>query len=350
MKKTFNVCTVLLGIGLLGLLIHQIGYRELIHEMAQLGWGLVPLVLIEGVADIFHTVGWRYCLSGPHRKFSFIRLFRINLAGTSINYLTPTATVGGEIAKGVLLSQKEGGTEAASGVIIGKLSQALAQILLVSAGSILTLWGVKMPPGAWPAMLVSSAILLSGVIGFLLVQKNGKLGAVVRWVVARKIGGARLANAAHQITEVDRALQAFYRERPMDLPLSIMWRMVAYGMGIIQSWYFFYLVTGESHLRAAAGIWFLGTWFDLLSFAIPLGIGVQEATRVIAFNALGFQSVMGLAYGIMLRLEQIFWAGVGLLNYVAFLTEKNTGNPVPVVQSAVDGRAFPLREVEEEEC
>ena len=74
----------------------------------------------------------------------------------------------------------------------------------------------------------------------------------------------------------------------------------------------------------AAGIWFLGSWFDLLSFALP-NIGFLEATRVVAFRALGFQSALGLAYGIALRLEQIFWAGVGLLIYTTLLVKKEEG-------------------------
>jgi len=75
----------------------------------------------------------------------------------------------------------------------------------------------------------------------------------------------------------------------------------------------------------AAGIWFLGSWLDLLSFPLPYNIGVLEATRVIAFRALGFHSALGLTYGITLRLEQIFWAGIGLLLYTTLLAEKGDG-------------------------
>jgi hypothetical protein len=71
----------------------------------------------------------------------------------------------------------------------------------------------------------------------------------------------------------------------------------------------------------AAGIWFLGTWFSLLSFALPIDLGLMEATRVIAFVIFGMQSSLGLTYGITLRLEQIFWAGVGLLIYAVLAVQ-----------------------------
>ncbi len=92
--------------------------------------------------------------------------------------------------------------------------------------------------------------------------------------------------------------------------------------GTIQAWYFLFLLTDHASLKTAAVIYFLGSWFDLLAFAIPLNMGVQEATRIVAFKVVGLGSVMGLAYGLTLRFEQIFWTGIGLLSYTNLLSEQ----------------------------
>lgn len=328
--KRFHTISVVLGIALLALLIWQIGVGELWNELTLLGWGLVPLVLIEGVADIFHTLGWRHCLSEVHRALPFFRIFRIRLAGYSINYLTPTATLGGEVTKGTLLTLDQGGAGAVTGVLIGKLAYTLAQLLFVSLGSMIILWGIPLPGELWPAMLASSAVLATGVLGFLLVQKYGKLGALVRWLVERRVGGKFLRSASQHITEVDDELRAFYGNRPGDLPIAMFWHTLGLTCGIVQTWYFLFLLTDHASPAVAAGIWFLGSWFDFMTFAIPLGIGVQEATRVIALKAVGFDLVMGLTYGVTLRLEQIFWAAVGLLCYATFLPAKPKGELLPM--------------------
>jgi hypothetical protein len=319
--KRFHTLSILLGVVLLAFLIWEIGPGQLWHELTLLGWGLAPLILIEGVADLFRTYGWRFCLSGPHRSLPFLHLFRIRMAGISINYLTPTAGLGGDVTKGALLALNHRGPEAATGVIIGKLSEALAQLLFVVVGSIAILRGIKLSAGVWAAMLAGTVLLGGGMIGFLAVQKYGKLGVVLRWLVARRVGGQILEKAAHHITEVDEHLRLFYRERPMDLPLSMFWHIVGMACGIVQAWYFLFLLTDHPSLLMAGGIWFLGSWFDLLTFVLP-NIGFLEATRVVAFKALGFQAALGLTYGITLRLEQVFWAGIGLLLYVTLLAEK----------------------------
>ena len=319
--KRFHTLSILLGVILLAFLIWEIGAGQLWRELTLLGWGLAPLILIEGVADLLRTYGWRFCLSEPHRSLPFLHLFRIRMAGISINYLTPTAGLGGDVTKGALLSLNHRGPEAATGVIIGKLSEALAQLLFVVVGSIAILRGIELSAGVWAAMLAGTVLLGGGMVGFLVVQKYGKLGAVLRWLVARRVGGQILEKAARHITEVDEHLRLFYRERPMDLPLSMFWHIVGMACGIVQAWYFLFLLTDHPSLLMAAAIWFLGSWFDLLTFVLP-NIGFLEATRVVAFRALGFQAALGLTYGITLRLEQVFWAGVGLLIYISLLAEK----------------------------
>jgi Lysylphosphatidylglycerol synthase TM region len=320
--KKFHTFSIVLGSALLLILIWSIGIKVLWHDMVLLGWGLVPLVLIEGVAELFHTVAWRHCLSGPHRFLSFFQIFRIRMAGGAINYLTPTAALGGEVTKGALLSLGHRGPEAATGVIIDKLAYASAQLLFVVTGSVIILWGIDLPEDVWAAMLSCSGLLGAGILGFLVVQKHGKLGAVVRWMTARKLGGKALSKATQPINEVDHALRLFYKKHPWDLSLSMFWHTVGMACGIVQSWYFLYLLIEKPSFLMAAGIWFLGSWFDLLSFAVPFNIGILEASRVLVFKILGFHYALGLVYGVMLRLEQLFWAGIGLLFYATLLAKK----------------------------
>jgi hypothetical protein len=327
--KKFHAVSILLGLGILAFLVRQIGFQELLREIVLLGWGLVPLVLIEIVADALHTVGWRHCLPEPLRSLPFSRLFRIRLAGYAINYLTPTATLGGEVTKGVLLSMNHTATGAFQGVVVGKLAYSIAQTLFVSLGSIITLYGVSLPRGVWPAMLMGSALLAIGIFGFLVAQRFGKLGAIFRRLSGHRQSGGYLALAARKATEVDNELRLFYQRQPLELPIAVLWHMTGMACGIVQAWYFLSLLTDKASLQVAAGIWFLGGWFDLMTFAVPFGIGIQEGARVFALKAVGFEPAMGLAYGLTLRLEQILRTGLGLVFYTTLLSEKSVAEMAP---------------------
>jgi len=116
------------------------------------------------------------------------------------------------------------------------------------------------------------------------------------------------------MTEVGRALQRFFRTSPWDALQSVSWHFVRTIWGAIPTLCFLALTVGPS-LPTAGSIVVLGTWFDLVAFALPVDIGVQETTRVLAFRIVGFSSGLGLAYGAARRLQQLFWAGIGLALY-----------------------------------
>lgn len=323
--RKFHIGAIGLGIALLVILIWYIGPAALLRDLKLLGWGFVPFVLIEGVAKVLHTAGWRFCLSEPYRSMGFFRILGIDIAGHSINYFTPTATIGGEVVRGSLLHAIHKGPQAVAGVAIGKITLVLSQIILVSAGAMFFITRIPLPPAGYIAAISVNLLILGGIIGFLLVQKHGLLGAVVRWPAARGIGGRAMIKAADRITLVDRMLVAFYRQHPGRFFLSMLLHFAAMFVDIIRTWYFLWLLAGGG-LYNAAGIWMLANWLDIITFPVPLEIGMQESIRVLAFRAMNYAPSLGLTFGIALRLEQIIWGGIGLLAY-ALLFKHAEGLP-----------------------
>jgi hypothetical protein len=124
-----------------------------------------------------------------------------------------------------------------------------------------------------------------------------------------------MQQAAQGISEVDEALKVFYEQRPGDLLKAVSWHQLGYSVGIFQTWLFFNLMHQEVSWGRAAGLWFLGMWFDLLTFAVPMNTGTLEGTRIVALRAIGYSSLMGMTYGVALRLAQLFWSVFGLAAY-----------------------------------
>jgi len=320
--KKFHLMALVLGVSLLVFLIWKIGPAALWHDFYLLGWGLVPFILMEGVVKIFHTVAWRQCLTHPHSSLPFSRLYNIDLAGGAINYFTPTATVGGEVVKGMLLAAEHQGPGAATGVIINKLSYAISQFATALIGSLIVIRQISLPAYGYWALLAGNLFLGAGLAGFLIVQYQGKLGAALRWLATR-LRLESLKRTVAYITEIDQDLRQFYRDNPRGLWASIGWHLTGFVVSMVKTWYFLSLFTGDNFFTAAA-VWLLATWLDLLVFFIPLEIGLQESIRVMVFSVLGFTTALGLTYGIALRLEQIFWGVAGLGVYWAIMPDSRT--------------------------
>jgi len=317
----FHTINILLGGVLLIVMLWTIQPLELWRDPGGLCGRLLAFILIDGVAGVLFTIGWRKCLSSPHRELPFSPVYRIYLAGNAINNLTPTAALGGELAKASLLSRWHRGPEAATAVIIGKLAHALAQMLVITVGSLTILGKVQLPFHLWLAVVGASVIIGAGIMAFLVVQRAGRLGGILRWLVRRNLGGAPLQRAAGHVNRVDQALKGFYAAHPGGLPSAVCWHMAALACGMAQYWFFFRLFAPDAPLSVVAGVWLVGSWLDLVAFALPHDVGILEGTRVLAFTTLGFGASLGLTYGIVYRFAQIFWGAAGLFLYVTLLSQ-----------------------------
>ena len=330
MKKV-NAALLAVGLAFLIYLVWRMGPGELGRELSALGWGVLYLVLIEGAANLTHTIGWRHCLSKSGERVPLWRLFRINMSGWAINYLTPTASVGGEVSRATLLASTYKGPEAVSSVMLDKLMTGVAHVVLVVLGCLFLFWRVSLPLSLWVAMAVTTVLLTGGLTAFLLLQKHGKMGGLCRWLVQHKLGGRSAEVAAEQISKVDEALKEFYREHPRDLVLSVVWHLVGHLAALLHAWVFLLMLRQPAPLTTVMAAGLLSLWFDLLTFAVPMNLGSLEGSRIVVFKALGCQALLGMTFGVAVRLAQVFWAGFGLVSY-GFMTagraKPRSGRPV----------------------
>ena len=326
--KAFHRFSIILGMILLAVLVWRIGPGSILAELKNIGWWILPLVCLEGVAEGFHTLGWRRCLSATQENEPFHRLLGIKLAGYAMNNLTPTAGIGGEITKAALLAEKGGGAQAAGGVLVGKVTYVLAQLILVIIGSLVTLWFLDVSPALWAAVTLTGGLLLSA-LGFLFVlQKRGRLSSMVGWAGFLPIGETGHRRLRGVLEAVDGELRAYYSRNPYGLYRAMGWYGVGFACYILQIWWFLHAAGVQASFIMAAGLWCLAGWFELVGSVVPLRLGIQEGGRVISLAAFGYTPALGMALAALIRIQELIWGLVGLLIY-PFLCSRESMRRTP---------------------
>src|SRR5438132_7086273 len=128
---------VLLGLGTLslGILVWRVDVNVVRAALLQVGWGLALVLGQEAIAHLLNALGWRFAFPREDAgAFALGELIRLRVAGDAINYLTPTATIGGEVARAAMLSDSRTIDVRATSVIVAKSTQTLAQAFFVTAG------------------------------------------------------------------------------------------------------------------------------------------------------------------------------------------------------------------------
>ena len=97
--KWLETTVLVAGLLLLGVTLQKIGLAGLLRDLSVIGWGLAVILLVESGSVLLNTWGWSFGFPSGERPVVPWRLVAMRLAGDGVNYLTPSATVGGELVR-----------------------------------------------------------------------------------------------------------------------------------------------------------------------------------------------------------------------------------------------------------
>jgi hypothetical protein len=305
---------ILAGAAGFAVLVAQSGTAALVRDLAALGAGVALVVGLAVFEHGLHALAWRRCFAPAHRP-TRMRLLGAHLAGFTVNLVTPTATIGGEVVRGGLLPRTLPATEIAASVTSDRLAMAVADTAIGVVGFLaLVAYG---PFGVATRFAVgaAAALFVLGVAGFLLLQRAGKLAAFLgeRSIVRRVFGSELADRVARASQEVDARLAALHAERPGDFRAALLLHALGTSVGAVQLAVFLAWLGVPFTLGAVAVAFSVAVALDLFSFFVPARLGAQEASRMLAMSVAGLDPARGLSFSLVLRAEQIFWAAIGLL-------------------------------------
>ncbi|RMF85918.1 MAG: TIGR00374 family protein [Nitrospinota bacterium] len=319
--RTVQVILFLLGSAIFLFLWHEIGAGEVWQHIQTLGWtGMLVIVGLAILTHVANTCGWRLTFGEQRRMVSLRRLFGVRLAGEAINYLTPTA-LGGDVFKAILLKGTFPLTRGLATVTIAKLSQTLALGVFILGGvsivgPFLTL-SLRLRMGI-ALSLVGGASLL-GI--FFWLQRRGLFSGSLVLLDRLRIRGKLLGRMQEPARLLDQNIAAFYRHHHKRFWGSVGWFFLGWSVGVIE----IYLILIFFHLPAtlftALAIEVFSTLLNAVLFFIPGKLGVQEGGKVLIFTLLGLDPVHGFSLGIVRRIRELIWVGIGLLILAVYRTE-----------------------------
>ncbi|MGE3540953.1 MAG: lysylphosphatidylglycerol synthase domain-containing protein [Candidatus Tectimicrobiota bacterium] len=308
------LCGVM-GLTLLSGLFWHVGRDGLRHSLQLLGPWLLPFVLLDSLSLWLHTLGWVACFPPAQRRPSLWYLCALRQAGSTMSWATPTATLGGEVAKVLWLETTLSRTQAAASVAIDRASFLAAQVLYLALG-LLCLLGSVVLPQAWRwSMYAALLLLLLGLLACLACQYYGLLSYGLRWLDARHRLPALLQRYTPQVLAFETAMMAYYAAHPWRFLRAVGYHGLALLFDGVQTYVLLLLLLGAQApgLGQALLVAVAVTAIDQLFFFVPAHLGTLEASRFMVMAGLGATPVHGLTFGLVARLHSLFWHGCGFL-------------------------------------
>jgi uncharacterized protein (TIRG00374 family) len=315
--KGFRSLCFLAGLTLLGGMLWHVGLAGLSAGLQVLGLWLVPFFLLDSVSLLLHTAGWAACFPDPQRHIRLWRLCLVRMAGGAINQVTPTADLGGEVAKVLLLGSLLPRAQAVAAVVIDKTSIALAQIGYLNLGTVYVAGHLPLPAGAQRGVHLTTGLIALGLGGFVVCQRYGLLSTLAHGLGGYTYGQAKLHWLSQRLASLDAHLVAYYTAHPWRFGRSLLLHFLAFVFDAIQTYILLCLLLGEGapEFFKAIVVAVAVAILEQIFFFVPGRLGTMEGIRFTVLSALGIGDVYALAFGLVARLHHLFWNGLGLLAY-----------------------------------
>jgi uncharacterized protein (TIRG00374 family) len=316
--RTFRFAFVALGLALLGMVVAHTDLGQVGARLAQLGVaGAAAVLAIYLLAFLLDTCVWLLTFATRKPNLAWlVRLFQIKLIGEAVNNATPLGSVGGEPVKALMLRRYFGIAlrDGAASLVLSKTCMMVGLVLFLSTGFALMLASEDLPR---TMKLVAGAGLLGFSVAIALMV------AVQRYQLATRAGGwlgrgrhgERLKRWLEAIYDMDRQLMEFYSlHLPRFFPAVLLstgnWLLGAVELMVVTAFFGRPLDFADAiAVEALAQLVRAGTFF------IPMSLGAQEGTFMLALGAITGAPPLGLAVAFVRRGRELVWLGLGLLMF-----------------------------------
>jgi hypothetical protein len=269
------------------------------------------------------------------RPVSAPRLLGARLAGDAVNYLTPSATVGGELLRVRLLAPDVAPSLRWASVSAAKIAQSVAQAVFLLLGLAIVVPDEAVTRG-WlgvdgavvVAGLAGAAALASAVVFVRAVDRGFWATAcdTLQWI---KLGWLLPASRAARGQDVDAALVRVGRWRSTGVLACF---VAGWAVGALEIYLIVRAIGVAVSWKMALALETGAVLMDGILFFVPGKVGTQEGGKVVLFAALGLDPARGLTVGVTRRIRELTYAVLGLLA-LGWLSARPGGSvlrPTPV--------------------
>lgn len=305
------------GLIFLGAIVRRVGLSGLFESFQLIGPWIAPYMLLKLITISLHTAGWAFCFPQglPLRLW---QLMLVRRAGGAIEQVTPTATIGGDVVKILLLEHSVPLEQAMAAVVIEKASSGFAKMLFLSLGMLYLTQHLPLPIELKLSLGLTIGLISLGLVGFVAFQRHGLLSKLVQWLGCLGLGQDRLQRLSKHTLLLDEQLVAYYSRHPWRFVFSLLLHFSAYVFRIVKTWILLYLLLGQNApgFNEAVMVTVAVAALDQMFFFVPGRLGTLEGARFIVLSSLGLAETYALAFAVIARVEQLVWSGVGMLVYV----------------------------------
>lgn len=310
-KRLSVLLSSALGIGLFVIVVWLVGLNDIIARFKSLD---PRLFLVFMALSFFNRAlgcyRWKVILDSLGHTISYLNLLWYNFTGFCFGYVLPSAQMGGEPIRALLLKRHNVDfPEALSSVVIDGSVALGTNVIIISAGFILLLLSYPLSLKFRFLLFIPAALLVAALGVY---YSRILRGRAFFTPLLRAFGFTRTAVLNHifqKVAQMEQHVIEFFRNKQQALLEVVLLSTVGTALAFIEFWLALMLVGYTPTLLET--ILVTATQAVVYLFPVSGSMGVQEAGQATLGIIAGFTSSVGVALSLVIRARDIIWACVG---------------------------------------
>jgi uncharacterized membrane protein YbhN (UPF0104 family) len=322
--KRLETLIIILALAFYVWFLRHFGFAQVLNYVGLVGWGLLFTVALEAVSRLLNTLGWRVTIRDCPRGLSFFEMFAARISGEAVDYVTPSAQLGGQPVMAMMVRRKLPMARGLASVAVAALAESIGQILFIAAALLISLpLGWHLHELLWP-VIGGFAVAVGLALGFYFVQVKRPFGLLWRAADKLDLPMMRGDDVRQAADEADAMLLDFYAHRRLRLAASCLCYFFAWSMGPIEIYILLHLLYEPATVQTVLLVEALGLLIERATFMIPAKLVSQEGGKALILAMLGYSADVGFAIGFLRRIKEMVWVmlGLGTLTVHRLITDR----------------------------
>ena len=314
MKKKSFFISIVIGLAIFVLVFWRIGITKIINVLSLISpLKFLILLCIMLLAIFFSVLKWKIILKTQGYDISFIKLFFIKLVGYSVSYIIPSANLGGEPVRAMILKKESNMpiTKNIASVIVDKSLELTIGFLFLLLAVFLLLVSYTLPRNTIAVLLFAVGFFLIMLYLFYTKTLNNKgfFSSIIRFFRIDRI--RYIKNIKKDIEKTEEQVSRFFKKQKRAFLTTTLISLVMQIIFVINYKLILSFLGYDATIVQALLI------FSLSSFAyiipIPGAIGTYELAMAVIFTLLGMGAETGVAFSLIIRCLNIVIVSIGMI-------------------------------------
>ena len=309
----FRLVVLVLGVSLLGYMLHRAGPGAVWKQAQAVGWGLALIIILGGFSQLIKTCAWRQAFACDISALSWSRSLGAQLVSDAVGQLGFAGKLLGEglristlgstvpLANGISSSAIDGGLHAFTAVVVTVFGITATLLLAPLDGR----WQIY-------AFLLAAVLIALVAVSAVAVARGWQLMGNTARAIGRLPRLHRLVSDHMLVIDsAEHNLLAFYRDEPAAFWASLMLNLLWHAMAVLEVYLILRFMGAGVGLVSAIAFEGLTKVINLVGALSPGNLGTYEGGNMLIANIFGVTGTAGLTLALCRRARSIFWAAVG---------------------------------------